>query len=101
MTDITEILGELYECLDELDELRDAELPIPSEDLEESNAEFEDTLYMLSEARDEDEDLDEELSDAVRGLRDLIACYARYAMYSEALKRILKRIEELLDRFQR
>ena len=59
--------------LDELDEL--AEAGACGGELEELNAELEDALMLLAEARPEDEDWREELEDALEELDALAADY--------------------------
>lgn len=83
-------LEALHECLDRLDAL-DAAAGIPSEDLEEWNAVFEDALFLMEVGDDQDAE------DALEEIRELAANYRRFASASSELGEICRRLDALVS----
>ena len=92
MTLIKAIVTRLEAVLEEMDSLAtDCGSPEALEDL---NAEFEDSLVMLSEISPRDEDWQEELSDALEDLRALAGDYRKLAGAIPGVEALALRLEQ-------
>lgn len=89
---LIERLEDLLEELDEFDE---------NEDIGELNAQFEDSLMLLTDADPEDADGQEEISDALDEIADLIDRYRAFADIDATIPQKADALEAVIEMIRR